>query len=99
MLDVNEALTRHVANLSRLELSDSEIKTFTSQLEQIIHYVDQLQKVNVEGVPPLTHPLTLETPMREDVVKPSPKDVDGKPKVLKHAPDVLHGGFKVPQIL
>ncbi len=99
MLNVDETLTRQVAHLARLELSDQEVKTFTQQLKQVLEYVDQLQKVDVQGVEMMTHPLSLETPMREDEVRPSPVDDEGKPKVLKSAPDVLYDGFKVPPIL
>lgn len=98
-INVNEALTRGAANLARLELTDAEVATFTHQLGDILKYVDQLQKLDVKGVEPLTHPLELETPMREDEVNPSPVDSHGKPKSLHSAPDVIDDGFKVPQIV
>ena len=99
MVEVREELTRYVANLSRLELSHLEVTTFTQQLGEILKYVEQLHKVDVTGVEPLTHPLELATPMREDRVVPSPMDHEGKPKVLLSAPDVMDDGFKVPPIL
>lgn len=99
MTDVNEALTRKVAELSRLDLSEAEIKTFTPQLKLILSYVDQLQQVNIDGVEPLTHPLELATPMREDRVRPSPHNSEGRPKILSSAPEILNDGFKVPPIL
>jgi aspartyl-tRNA(Asn)/glutamyl-tRNA(Gln) amidotransferase subunit C len=99
MVDVNDTLTRKVAQLARLELSDQEVQTFTSQLGDILKYVEQLQQVDVQKVEPLTHPLDLATPMRDDQVRPSPIDAAGKPKVLQSAPDVLYDGYKVPPIL
>src|SRR4051794_1544216 len=105
MVEVNEALTRKVGHLARLALSEQEVKTFTSQLGMILKYVEQLQEVNVDGVEPMTHPLSLEnrpdlkSPLRKDEAKPFPLDENGKPKVLKNAPDVLFDGFKVPPIL
>ena len=99
MVDVNEALTRQVATLARLELSENEVKTFSSQLSQIIKYVEKLQEVDVQGVEPLSHPIDLPTPLRPDVVFASPTDSEGKPKVLQAAPEVLYDGFKVPPIL
>jgi len=99
MVVVDEKLTRKVAELSRLELSDQEVQMFTSQLGEILKYVEQLQTVDVSGVEPMTHPLEMATPLREDVVRPSPVDENGKPKILKCAPDVLYEGFKVPPIL
>jgi len=99
MVEVNEALTRKVADLARLELTDAEVKTYTAQLDDVLKFVDQLHEVNVDGVEPLSHPLDLQTPLREDVVKLSPQDADGNPKVLSCAPEVVDGGFQVPPIL
>lgn len=96
---VTEELTRYVASLARLELSDQEVKTYTGQIREVLNYVDQLQELDVDRIEPLTHPLDLGTPMREDVVVPSPRDEEGRPKVLKSAPDVLEDGYKVPPIL
>src|SRR4051794_24998750 len=99
MVDVSETLTRQVAELARLELTDAEVRTFTDQLGKILGYVEQLQKVDVQGVAPLMNPFELSTPMREDEIVPSPTDAVGKPKVLRSAPEALNDGFKVPPIL
>jgi aspartyl-tRNA(Asn)/glutamyl-tRNA(Gln) amidotransferase subunit C len=103
MIEVNEALTRKIADLARLDLSDAEVKTFTSQLGQILGYVDQLGSAQVKTaqgeVEPLTHPLDLPTLYRDDVVRSFEKDPEGKPKVLTAAPEVIQDGFKVPPIL
>jgi aspartyl-tRNA(Asn)/glutamyl-tRNA(Gln) amidotransferase subunit C len=99
MIQVHETLTRQVADLARLELSDQEVQVFSTQLTQIIRYVEKLQEVDVQGVEPMTHPLDFAATLREDIVKPSPVDAEGKPKVLKSAPEVLYDGYKVPQIL
>ncbi len=99
MVEVNEALTRQVAILARLELTESEIKTFSTQLSQIIHYTEKLHEVDVSGIEPMSHPLELPMFLRSDVASESPVDSEGKPKVLRTAPEVLYDGFKVPPIL
>jgi len=99
MIEVNEQLTRKAATLARLELTDAEVKTFTAQLGDILKYVDQLQALDVSNIEPLTHPLQLATPLREDVVCAFPPNADGKPKVLSSAPETLYEGYKVPPIL
>lgn len=98
-IQIGESLTRRIAELARLELTDAEVRTFTPQLESILGYIEKLQQADVAGVEPMTHPLDLTTPLREDVVRPSPVDAEGKPRVLESAPDVLHDGFKVPPVL
>jgi aspartyl-tRNA(Asn)/glutamyl-tRNA(Gln) amidotransferase subunit C len=90
MIEINPALTRRVAKLARLDLTDSEADNFTAQLGQILQYVDQLGEVNLhEGkeVEPLTHPLDLPTPMREDEPIASPPCQAGE------------GGYRVPPIM
>ena len=99
MVEVNETLTRRTADLARLELTDTEVTTFTKQLGDIIKYVEQLQKLDVCNVEPLTHPTQLAQVLREDLLKPFPMNADGSPKILNSAPDVLYDGYKVPPIL
>ena|SRR5579885_2179444 len=100
MVQITESLTKNVAHLARLELTEEELRLFTAQLGQVLGYVELLQEVNVSKVEPMTHPLELATPLREDVVRPSPVDAaSGEPKTLGPAPDVLDGGFKVPPIV
>jgi aspartyl-tRNA(Asn)/glutamyl-tRNA(Gln) amidotransferase subunit C len=60
-----------VAELSRLKLSEAEVEKFTTQLDAIIEYVEQLGELDVDGVAPLAHPLPLQDVFRDDVVRPS----------------------------
>lgn len=99
MAEINEALTEKVADLARLALTKEEVTLYTSQMKTTLGYVDQLTGVDTTGIEPMYHPLDIDTPMREDVIVPSPVDENGKPKILKHAPAVLHDGFKVPPII
>lgn len=108
MAEVNEALIRKVADLARLELKDDEIQGYVKSIGDILKHVDQLTQVKVDGVEPMYHGVDggmelnvdgSSRAMREDVAKPFPTGSKGQPKVLEHAPDVIDGGFKVPQIL
>lgn len=96
---VTEGMTRQMAELARLELTDAEVKIFTTQLQDVLNYVGALKSVDVSGVEPMRHPFEVKTPMREDRVVPPPRDAEGRPKVLDSAPDVLNDGYKVPPIL
>ena len=48
MIIVDEV--KHVAKLSRLDLSSAEIKKYQAQLGDILDYVEQLKKVKTDGV-------------------------------------------------
>lgn len=41
---------KHIANLARLELSESEEETYRGQLSAILDYVDKLAKVKTDKV-------------------------------------------------
>lgn len=99
MVQIDDKLTRRIARLANLELTEHEVTTFTSQLGSVLGYIDQLAKIDVAGVEPMIHPIELTTALRDDLIRPSPIDTEGKPRVLESAPDVLHDGFKVPPIL
>ncbi len=84
-----------VARLARLELSEEEKATFGSQLEQILTYMEQLNRLNTSGVEPTSHAIPVYNVFREDGVKPSfPQE-----EVLAIAPDEEGGHFKVPRII
>ena len=99
MIQVNEDLTRKIADLARMEITPAEATLLTEQLKQTLGYVQKIAECDVTGVAPMTHPLDMATPMRDDKVEIFPADEKGSPKVLKHAPDVLYDGYKVPAII
>ena len=94
-----EAITqdevRHIATLSRLKLSDDEIRAHARELAAIIGYVNQLKEVDVEGVEPTAHAVHIRNVFREDVVRPS-LDPD---QALANAPQRDSSFFKVPKVL
>lgn len=84
-----------VARLARLELSEEEKETFGNQLEQILTYMEQLNRLDTTGVEPTSHAISIHDAFREDETKPS---FPGK-EVLSIAPDQEDGHFKVPRII
>ncbi len=102
--EVNETLIKKVAELSRLDLNESEIQEYVKSIGDILSHVDQLTSANVLGpdgkpVEPMYYGIDGALKLRSDEVVEFPKDENGSPKVLKSAPEVLYDGYKVPQIL
>jgi aspartyl-tRNA(Asn)/glutamyl-tRNA(Gln) amidotransferase subunit C len=84
-----------VAKLARLELSEDEKETFGNQMEQILTYMEQLNRLDTTGVEPTSHAIPIYNVFRDDEVKPSfPHE-----EVLAIAPDEGDGHFKVPRII
>jgi aspartyl-tRNA(Asn)/glutamyl-tRNA(Gln) amidotransferase subunit C len=85
----------HVAKLARLELTDAELDTYTTQLAAILDHAADVEALDVADVPPTSHPYPLRNVLRPDTVRPS-LDRD---EVLAVAPEAEDGRFRVPTIL
>jgi aspartyl-tRNA(Asn)/glutamyl-tRNA(Gln) amidotransferase subunit C len=84
-----------VARLARLALSEEEKATFGEQLDQVLTYVEQLSRLNTEGIEPTSHAIPVSNVFREDEARPSFPRED----VLRIGPDTEAGYFKVPRII
>jgi aspartyl-tRNA(Asn)/glutamyl-tRNA(Gln) amidotransferase subunit C len=82
----------HVAKLARLRLSDDEIEKMSSELSGILDHIEKIEELDLDGVDPTSHVVTLENVLRADEPRPSwPRET-----VLDAAPDAGDGGFRVP---
>jgi len=85
----------HLAQLSRLALTEDELDHFSGQLDVIIAAVARVQEVAAAGIPPTTHAAELVNVFRDDVVvQPLPAQA-----VLAEAPAAELDRFRVPRIL
>ncbi len=86
---------KHVAKLSRLELSEGEVERMTQQLDTILSYVAKLDEVDTTGVEPTTHTQQVVNVFRDDVVVTSLKRDDA----LANAPEDNQESFVVPKVI
>ena len=86
---------RYIASLSRIHLQGDEIERLTKDLENILHYVHKLEKLDVRAVAPTSHVLPLANVYREDEVKPSLTQAE----VMAVAVEAHNGFFKVPKVI
>lgn len=84
-----------VAHLARIALSDEDLETYGSQLEDILEHAERVQALATDDVEPTSHPLPMVNAFRPDEVGPC---LD-REVVLAEAPDVHDGQFRVPRIL
>jgi aspartyl-tRNA(Asn)/glutamyl-tRNA(Gln) amidotransferase subunit C len=99
MIEVNEALIKKVAELSRLELNEAEVQEYVKSIGDILKHVDQLSQLNVDGVEPMNYGIDDSLRLRSDEIVEFSTAENGKPKILMCAPEVIDDGFKVPQII
>ena len=95
MSDVTPDLVRHLANLARIELDESEVVRFTEQLGVILDSVAKISSAIDENTPSTSHPIPLTNVFREDVIEPSLT----QKQALSGAPDQGQGRFRVAAIL
>ena len=92
---ISEKDVRHIASLARIHLKQNEIQELTQNLENILQYMAQLEKLDTSKVDPTSHVLELKNVFREDSVTPSLKTDD----VMKMAVEPHQGSFKVPKVI
>jgi len=85
----------HVARLARLTLTDDELERFTGQLASILGHAADVEALDLDDVPPTSHPYPLQNVVRPDEVRPC-LDRD---EVLAEAPAAEAGMFRVPPVL
>jgi len=84
-----------IADLARLYIPEEEKEEYTRQLNIILKYMEQLNKVDTSNVEPLSHQFELTNVFRDDDVQPSlPAD-----EALRNAPEKSGNYFKVPKVI
>ncbi len=86
---------RKVAKLARIELSGEEVETYTTQLEKILGYFEELEEVETADVPPTARAVEVLNVVRDDSVKVTTIRED----LLDQAPQREGSFFRVPKIL
>jgi len=82
----------HVAHLARLELRDDEVERLGGQLNDILAAVSKVSELDLEDVPPTSHPLDLANVWGED----DPRPCLSADEALANAPAREGDYFRVP---
>lgn len=86
----------HLAQLSSLQLGDSEAEALRTDLENILGYIEQLSELNTEGVEPTYQVTDLQNIWRDDVVDDYGVN---REQLLTLAPETENNQIKVPKVL
>jgi len=85
----------YVARLACIALTDEETALFQGQLEQVLHYVEQLNEPDVSGVEPTAHAIPVFNVFRKDELGTSLEH----DAVIANAPAATDGQIRVPKII
>lgn len=97
-LDLSDV--KRIANLAKLELSESETVSTLGKLNGIFSLVEQLKAVDTTGITPLSHPIAALMPelglrLREDIVS----ETNRRDDYQAVAPATQDGLYLVPKVL
>ncbi|ARU41743.1 Asp-tRNA(Asn)/Glu-tRNA(Gln) amidotransferase GatCAB subunit C [bacterium] len=86
---------RHVANLARLQLSETELLSFQGQLNSLLGHFEDIQNLDVSGVAPKPHAVAMQNVFARDIAhQPLPRE-----EALRNSADTKAGLFIVPTII
>lgn len=86
---------KYVAHLARIALSPEEEQQLSTQLGNILSYIEKLKEADVSEVEPTAHAFPLVNVTRPDEPRPSISNEEA----LLNAPAKANGLFMVPKIV
>ena len=94
-MSLTRAEVQHIAELANLQLHAADEALYQEQLSSILDYIQRLNMLNTEAIPPPATVLPLRSVMRDDVARPSlPAN-----EILANAPARSGDAFEVRVIL
>lgn len=95
-MSLTRADIEKIAELSRLELTESEIPVYVDSLSRILNFVGDLERAPTSGIAPMAHPLPgLAQRLRADEVS----ETDRRDDYQRNAPQVEAGLYLVPKVI
>ncbi len=85
----------YVADLARLQVSETEKEQLSHHLSSILTYMEELNQVDTEGVSPMASVVSQANVLREDEVRESVT----QEQAVGNAPAAKDGLFQVPKII
>ena len=95
-MEVKREDIEHLADLANFRLSEAQIKSLGKDLQEIIAYISELDKLDTEGVEPTYQVFEMENIWRADEIKPQDAT---REELLALAPESRDNQIKVPKVL
>ena len=95
MKRITEEEVSKVAQLARLKLNKTQIENHSKQIEKILDYINQLEKIDTKNVKCTTRAIEVTNSFRRD----EKKIFKNREAILELAPSREEDFFKVPKII
>ena len=94
-MSLDEATVARIASLARIRIAPDKRAALAEELSNILGWIEQLDEVNTDDVPPMTSVGETRLALRIDEVT----DGDKAEKILANAPEQQDGHFVVPKVV
>ena len=94
-MSVDVDTVRRIARLARVKVEDAQAEALVGELNNILAWVEQLNELDTEGVPPMTSVVEMDLPLRADAVTDGGQTAD----IVRNAPDRSGDFFTVPKVV
>ena len=96
-MSVDIKTVRRIAKLARIQVSenDSDLDSMTTELNTILNWIEQLEEVDTNDVPPMKSAVETTLFQRVDEVT----DGGYPEKIVKNAPEAQDNMFVVPRVV
>ena len=84
-----------VAHLARLRIPEDSLAEVTDRFTRVLSMIDELQKINTDGVDPMSNPHDMVQRLRADEITEN----DERDALQRVAPEVVDGYFLVPRVI
>ncbi|MFV0302571.1 MAG: Asp-tRNA(Asn)/Glu-tRNA(Gln) amidotransferase subunit GatC [Paracoccus sp. (in: a-proteobacteria)] len=94
-MSITEDEARKVAHLARIRVEEAALPALARELNGILHFMEQLNEVDVEGVEPMTGVTPMRLKRRRDEVTAG----EMADRILANAPESREDFFAVPKVV
>ena len=94
-MSLDEATVARIARLARIEIDPEKRTALAAELSNIMGWIEQLNEVDTDNVPPMTSVSDKAPDLRADEVN----DGNQIDVILENAPEQQDGHFVVPKVV
>ena len=94
-LDIKKEDIEHIAKLSMLNLSETEIEKYRASMEEIVGFANKINELDTDGIEESAFASNMCNVFRKDEVK----TFENHEGLLENAPEKERGMFKIPKVI
>jgi aspartyl-tRNA(Asn)/glutamyl-tRNA(Gln) amidotransferase subunit C len=88
---------KHLAELAKIEFTEEELESFLKDINQILSYVEEIQKLDLDKFEPMIGGILQKLSLREDEITRAESET--KELILEQFPEKKDNFLKTPRII